>query len=189
MVNNLFINRSTKRSKLSLIILALLVAFIPMVSIFPTNNPGSITSTKIRGLNTTITPAISGNTMTFSLSGPMKLSVEVNGNINRNLMIFANPLEVNPPSPTDPDVIYLGPGLYQQDYTVPSGKTLYIAGGQGGINMDNATNAKLIGRGVLDRPDKIGISAHFTNQITIDGIIVNNYGNLDNGGWWAQIVI
>ncbi|KRE35225.1 discoidin domain-containing protein [Paenibacillus sp. Soil522] len=128
--------------------------------------------------------------MTFSISGPMKLSVEVNGNVNRNLMIFANPLEVNPPSPTDPDVIYLGPGLYQQDYTVPSGKTLYIAGGavvQGGIVMDTATDAKVIGRGVLDRPDKIGISAHYTNQITIDGIIVNNYGNLDNGGYGINL--
>ena len=155
-----------------------------------TYNPGAITSTTIRGLNTTITPAISGNTMTFSVSGPMKLSLEVNGNINRNLMIFANPVEVNPPSPTDPDVIYLGPGLYQQDYTVPSGKTLYIAGGavvQGGIVMDAATNAKVIGRGVLDRPDKIGISAQFTNQITIDGIIVNNYGNLDNGGYGINL--
>ena len=80
--------------------------------------------------------------------------MDVNGDVDNNLMIFANPLEVNPPSPTDPDVIYLGPGLYTQNYIVPSGKTLYIAGGavvKGGVIMNNATNAKVIGRGVLDR--------------------------------------
>jgi hypothetical protein len=150
-----------------------------------TYNVGSITSAVIRGLNLGITPTINGNTMTFSISGPMKLSVEVNGNVNRNLMIFANPLEVNPPSPTDPDVIYLGPGVYTQDYTVTSGKTLYIAGGavvKGGVILDNATNAKVIGRGVLDHPQGKAISADYTNQITIDGIIVNDYGNGNEGG-------
>ncbi|WP_307602086.1 discoidin domain-containing protein [Paenibacillus sp. V4I9] len=150
-----------------------------------TYNIGTITSSRIRGLNTEITPNINGNTMTFSISGPMKLSVEVNGNVNKHLMIFANPLEVNPPSPSDPNVIYLGPGLYQQDYTVPSGKTLYIAGGavvQGGIILDNATNAKVIGRGVLDRPAGRAISIDYSNQITVDGIIVSNYGSADGGG-------
>ncbi|WP_442952844.1 discoidin domain-containing protein [Paenibacillus sp. Soil522] len=100
-------------------------------------------------------------------------------------MIFANPLEVNPPSPSDPNVIYLGPGLYQQDYTVPSGKTLYVAGGaviQGSINLNSATNAKVIGRGVLDRPAGRAISVDNSNQITIDGIIVSNYGSADGGG-------
>jgi hypothetical protein len=150
-----------------------------------TYNAGTLTSARIRGLNTTITPAFNGNTMTFPMSGPMKLSVEVNGDINRNLMIFANPLEVNPPSPGDPNVIYLGPGIYPQDYTVPSGKTLYIAGGavvQGGIILDNATNAKVIGRGVLDRPKGRAISIDYSNQITVDGVIVNNYGSADGGG-------
>ena len=151
-----------------------------------TYNAGTLTSARIRGLNTEITPTINGNTMTFSISGPMKLSVEVNGDVNHNIMIFANPLEVNPPSPTDPNVIYLGPGLYQQDYTVPSGKTLYIAGGaviKGSVDMSNATNAKVIGRGVIDHPWYVGIFADYTNQITIDGVIVNGYGSGNNGGY------
>ena len=150
-----------------------------------TYNTGTLTSARVRGLNTEIPPTINGNTITFSMSGPMKLSVEVNGDINRNLMVFANPVEVNPPSPTDPNVIYLGPGLYTQDYTVPSGKTLYIAGGavvRGAIILDSATNAKVIGRGVLDRPSGRAISVDYSNQITIDGIIVNNYGSGNNGG-------
>jgi hypothetical protein len=81
-----------------------------------TYNIGTLQSAKIRGLNQTITPTISGNTMTFTMAGPMKLSVEVNGNVNNHLMIFANPLEVNPPSANDPNVIYLGPGIYNTLY-------------------------------------------------------------------------
>ncbi len=155
------------------------------VEVEATYNAGTIESARVRGLNKSFTPTITGNTMNFTISGPTKLSVEVNGDVNRNIMIFANPLEVNPPSPGDPDVIYLGPGIYQRDYDVPSGKTLYIAGGaviRGAINLDSTTNAKVIGRGVLDRPTGRGISADYANQVTIDGIIVNNYGSLDQGG-------
>jgi hypothetical protein len=155
------------------------------VEVSVTKNSGAITSAEVRSLNLTITPVISGNTMTFTISGPMKVSAAVDGDINRNLMIFANPLEVNPPSSTDPNVIYLGPGIYNQDYTVPSGKTLYIAGGaivRGGVILDNATNAKVLGRGVIDRPKGKAISADYTNQITIDGVIANNYGSSDQGG-------
>ena len=110
----------------------------------------------------------------------MKLSAVVNGDVYNTLDIFANPVEVNPPSPTDPNVIYLGPGYYKQDYIVPSGKTLYIAGGaviKGEVVLDNATNAKVIGRGVLDHPPGRAVSANYANQITIDGIIVNDYGD------------
>ena len=155
------------------------------VELSVTNNNGSITSANIRPSNNNITPTINGNTMTFTISGPMKLSAVVNGDVNNTVDIFANPLEVNPPSPTDPNVIYLGPGYYNQDYVVPSGKTLYIAGGavvKGSVIMDNATNAKVIGRGVLDRPSNRGVSADHANQITIDGIIVNNFADGNNGG-------
>jgi hypothetical protein len=148
-----------------------------------TDSGGNITSAAIRPLGNNITPVINGNTMTFTIDSPRKLSVEVNGDVNHNLAVFDNPVEVNPPSPTDPNVIYLGPGVYWQDYTVPSGKTLYLAGGaviKGSINMDNTTNAKVMGRGVLDHPAGRAISADYTNQATIDGVIVNDYGN---GGW------
>ena len=120
-----------------------------------TDNHENITSANIRPSNNNITPTINGNTMTFSISGPMKLSAVVNGDLYNTLDIFANPVEVNPPSPTDPNVIYVGPGYYTQDYAVPSGKTLYLAGGaviKGEVFLDNATNAKLIGRGVIDHP-------------------------------------
>ena len=128
-----------------------------------TYNAGTITSARIRGLNTEITPTINGNTMTFSMSGPMKLSVGVNGDVNSILMIFANPLEVNPPSPTDPNVIYLGPGLYPTGlYRAKRQDALYRRRSghpRCSVDLSNATNAKVIGRGVLDRPSYVGIFA------------------------------
>ncbi|SDG20395.1 Listeria/Bacterioides repeat-containing protein [Fontibacillus panacisegetis] len=176
------------------------------VELSVTDNTGNIESAEIRPSHNNIIPDINGNTMTFTISGPVKLSVEVNGNVQDNLHIFANPLEVNPPNPDDPDVlyvapgttytpspsdpsiIYVAPGYHTQDFVVKSGKTLYIAGGaaiKGGIVLDNATNAKVIGRGVLDRPLEKAISADYTNQIVIDGIIANNYGVANNGGYGA----
>ena len=155
------------------------------VDISVTDNLENITSATIRPTNKNITPTINGNTMTFSISGPMKLSAVVNGDLYNTLDIFANPVEVNPPSPTDPNVIYVGPGYYTQDYTVPSGKTLYLAGGaviKGEVFLDNATNAKLIGRGVIDHPPGRAVSANYANQITIDGIIISGFGDADNGG-------
>ena len=155
-----------------------------------TYNSGTVTSAAIHPTSAGLTPAVTGNTMTFSISGPTKLSVEVNGNVNTNLHLFVNPLEVNPPSPTDPNVIYLGPGVHNQSYTVPSGKTLYLAGGgviNGSVNFQSANNAKFIGRGMLSRPNYGGLVINFSNNITVDGIIVNNYGNANGGGTGTNI--
>ncbi len=160
------------------------------VNISVTSNIGSISTAVIRPAANNITPTINGNTMTFSISGPMNISAEVNGDANNTLDLFANPVDPNPPSPTDPNVIYVGPGLYTQDYVVPSGKTLYIAGGaviQGGISLDNATNAKVLGRGVILNAPYRAIEVDHANQITIDGIIVNDYGNANNGGYAINI--
>ncbi|XEC96038.1 carbohydrate binding domain-containing protein [Paenibacillus tarimensis] len=155
------------------------------VDVSVTYNTGTVSTAKVRPTSKGITPAINGNTLTFTIPGPTKLSVEVNDDIKRNLHLFANPLEVNPPSPDDPDVIYLGPGVYEGYQTVPSGKTLYIAGGavvKGGVFLDGAKNAAVIGRGILDRPSWRGISVNYAENITIDGIIVNDYGMGGGGG-------
>jgi hypothetical protein len=158
------------------------------VDVSVTYNAGTVTTAKVRPASRGITPAISGNTMTFTISGPTKLTVDVNGDTKHNLHLFANPLEVNPPSPSDPNVIYVAPGVYNQDFSVPSGKTLYIAGGaviRGGIFLDYAKNATVRGRGILDHPAWRGISVNYAENITVDGIIVNDYGM---GGWGGDLV-
>lgn len=156
------------------------------VEVSVTLNSGSMITAKIRPLSKNITPLVNGNTMTFTISGPMKLSVEVNGDRYNNLHLFANPIEVNPPTASDTNVTYLGSGIYTGDYNVASGKTLYLAGGailKGTVTLSNTTGAKLLGRGIIDHPSYQAITSDFSDKSTIDGIIVVDYGDGNSGGW------
>jgi hypothetical protein len=136
------------------------------------------------GITPTFTPG--GNTVTFTIDHPAKLSVEMNGTTNQDtgavsiknpLLIFADEMEQNVPSPTDPNVIYIGPGYHSAttnnadslgrpilDTTlsvlgqpsgqlhVSSGQTVYIAGGafvHGYINEADQTDITVRGRGIL----------------------------------------
>lgn len=155
-----------------------------------TYNAGTMSSVKIRPSAKNITPTKSGNTATFTISGPMKLVLDVNDNVDNDLIIFANSLETNVPSSSDPNVIYKGPGLYTGNITVPSGKTLYLAGGavvRGGIIADDATNVTIRGRGILLQPDGEGISVDRSSGVTIEGIIVNGFANANNGGYGIDL--
>lgn len=116
---------------------------------------GTIGSVIVRPLSLGIKPIINGNVMTFNIDKPCKLSVEIAGVYTKDLLfIFADAPEVNVPSPTDPNVIYFGPGVHDigSNYTIPGGKTLYIAGGAyvtGAIKNRDQSNIKILGRGVI----------------------------------------
>jgi hypothetical protein len=123
-----------------------------------------------------ITPTVAGNTIGFSMTQSRYVSVEPNGSFERPLLLFANPVEVDPPKPDDPNVLYFGPGVHEIGTTkIESGKTVYIAGGaivRGKILPDekpvqernwagnkvytnlicieNARNVTVRGRGILD---------------------------------------
>lgn len=145
---------------------------------------GKIDTARVRPLSYGITPAISGDTLTFTLDKPQKVSVEVNGDDHGNLHVFANPLETDRPDPKDPNVIYFGPGLHKpgtagragNTLRIPSGKTVYLAGGavvQARLLCDHVENVTIRGRGVLLQPDR-GVEVTFSNNVTIDGITVIN---------------
>lgn len=177
--------------------------FTGTVDISIAYNKGLIESARIRPLYYGITPAVRGNTITFSLSEPRKLSVEVNGDIFGNLQLFADPVETSRPDPNDPNVMYYGPGLHQVGrVAVPSGKTVYLAGGalvEGSFHLNKVDNVRILGRGILyqsngtppnagrsqqPRPQGIvppprGSSARrdallieFSHDISVDGIII-----------------
>src|ERR1700677_697304 len=124
-----------------------------------TYNKGAIQKAEIRPASYKIQPLLedtAGSTLSFVLDRPRNLSIEVNGDRHHNLHLFATPLETNRPSPTDPNVIYFGPGLHtdRQVIRVKSGGTVYLAGGsvvQGIIvTEDGATNVTIRGRGIID---------------------------------------
>lgn len=161
------------------------------VELSVTYNLGTVSTVKVRPTAEGITPSVSGNTATFTISGPTKLVVDVNDNVDQDLMIFANPLETNVPSASDPNVIYYAPGYYDAgDIVVPSGKTLYLAGGavvRGGIFANDVTNVTIRGRGILYLPPSIGVQVHRSTGVTIDGLLINGHGNANNGGYGIDI--
>lgn len=161
------------------------------VEISVTYNLGTATTAKVKPSAEGIVPALTGNTATFTISGPTKLVVDFNDNVDQDLMIFASPLESDIPSASDPNVLYYGPGFHEAgEIHLTSGQTLYLAGGavvRGGIFANDVSNVSIRGRGILFQPPTIGVQVHRSNNVTIDGIIVNGYGNANTGGYGVDI--
>lgn len=138
-----------------------------------------------------LTPRISGRTVSFTLNRPGQATLEVNGDWNNSLHIFANPIET-PPDSNDANVIYFGPGVHTvQPFTVPSGKSVYVAAGAviyfkqpagdgSGACITLDSNTALRGRGIIDgsllpKPNPYGnlISA-VGSRIVVDGVILRD---------------
>ncbi|HMI02816.1 MAG TPA: glycosyl hydrolase family 28 protein [Pedobacter sp.] len=169
--------------------------FSGKVEVSVTYNKGPVKEVKIRPSSHGIVKSVKGNTITFSLTEPRNLSVEVNGDIFHNLQLFANPLETTKPLPSDTSVVYYGPGIhYIGDLKIPSNKTVYIAGGaivQGSLTISKAENVRILGRGILTqvaiaqipsenpapktsfrRTRNDEITVEFSKNIEINGFIV-----------------
>jgi hypothetical protein len=83
----------------------------------------------IRPKSARIPSQTQGDTLTFTLDSPRKLSIEPH-EINEPLLLFANRPENNPPKQGDPNVVYFGPGIHKPKRIVlKAGQTLYLAGG------------------------------------------------------------
>lgn len=120
------------------------------------------------------------NAITFTLDRPANLSVEFDGDIFNNLHLFANPIDVNKPKRTKAkNLIYFGPGIHQlpgDTLMVPSGKTVYVAGGaivRGTIWVKNAENVRVYGRGEV-HPVGRGAGVYVANSknVEVDGLIM-----------------
>jgi len=154
--------------------------FAGTVEVSVTLHADAIRSARIRPLSYNIQPAVQGSTLTFSLSQPRNVSVEVNGDIFANLHLFSNPIENERPDPNDPRVLYYGPGLHTipgNRLLVPSGKTVYIAGGavvRGQIVCNGVSDVRVLGRGIIDQPRgslRIANSA----RVEVDGVIGSQF--------------
>jgi hypothetical protein len=149
------------------------------VSVRKTN--GIVHEVRVRPSSAGIKVKVAGNVATFTMPEPRKLSVEFDGDRLHNLHILASPLETDRPNPSDPDVIWFGPGVHQPEdgsdvYHIASNKTVYIAGGalvRGRLVLDHVENVKILGRGILDEPEQ-GIEIDDSRGITVDGPIVVN---------------
>ena len=156
--------------------------FSGVVEVFVRKNNDNVQSVKLRPSSYAIKPTIRGNTITFKLTQPKKLSIEFNGDKLHNLHVFANPVEKNRPDSNDANVMYFGPGLHlapdsvKKEIHIPSNKTVYIAGGavvKAKFVCDSVKNVRIIGRGIIDRPQE-GVAVNFSDNVEIDGITFIN---------------
>lgn len=156
--------------------------FAGKVEVFVRKNNSTVQSVRIRPSSYGITPATNGNTITFTLTQPRKISVEFNGDKLHNLHLFANAIERNKPDPQDPNVIYFGPGVHTpaakpgEAYRISGGKTVYIDGGaivRAKLVCDSVSNVRICGRGILDQPQE-GVQVSHASNVTIEGITMIN---------------
>lgn len=150
------------------------------VEVQVTSNKGAINTSRIRPLSYGISQTVNGNSLTFKLDKPRNLSVEVNGDIFHNLHLFANPIDVNVPKKKKAkNLIYFGPGIHQLpggSLLVPSGKTVYVAGGaivRGTIRVKNAHDVKVLGRGYVGLVSRgAGVSIENSRNVLVEGLVM-----------------
>ena len=150
------------------------------IQVIPTYT--NVESARIRPLSYDIPLDIDGDTLTFTLKQPSNLSVEINGDIFRNLHLFANPIDTHKPQKSNigkKDYIYFAPGLHKlpgDTLWVKSNTTVYIDGGArvvGQLVADNVENVKFYGRGEVHPEGRgEGISIRNSHNINVDGVIV-----------------
>lgn len=95
----------------------------------------------------------------------------------------------------DTDIVYVKPGFYSEGYKetphyIKDNQTWYLEPGvviQGLMNLDYTTNAKLIGRGLMWRPQYASITVNDAVNAHIEGMMGLNHGWADNGGYFINI--
>lgn len=124
------------------------------------------------------------STVQFLLFQPENVSVEFDGNITDNLLLFTS----KPPVSADEakkmtkkegrEFIYYGAGVYDEDtIKVASNTTLYLAGGayfKGTFAIEDAENVSIIGRGIA-RPERgyEGCHVYRSKNVLVDGLVLN----------------
>ena len=133
----------------------------------------------------TIANVQNDSTVQFLLFQPENVSVELDGDITGNLLVFTS----RPPMSREEaereakqqgrEFRYFAPGFYnQQDsISVPSNTTVYLAGGAyftGTFAINDAQNVSILGRGIA-RPAKgyEGCHVYRSKNVLVDGLVLN----------------
>ena len=140
---------------------------------------GGTTKARVRPDSYGITPEVGGDTMVFTLDEPKDVIVQINDEIFDCLHIITNRVQKHAPSADDPDVLYYGPGLHTVPgniLTVPSGKTVYLAGGavlKAQLDVKGVEKVTVKGHGVLLAPTSSvgGLRIENSKNCGVDGVI------------------
>ena len=132
----------------------------------------------------TIANVLNDSVVQFLLFQPENVSVELDGNITNNLLVFTSKPTI---SKDDAEKAaksqgrifrYYAPGLYKEEtIKVPSNTTVYLDGGSyfsGSFAIEDAENVSIIGRGIA-RPANgyEGCHVYRSKNVLVDGLIVN----------------
>ena len=132
----------------------------------------------------TIAQVENDSTVKFLLFQPENVSVEFDGNITDNLLVFTSKPAI---SKEDAEKAansqgrtfrYYAPGMYTEEtIKVPSNTTVYLEGGSyfsGTFAIEDARNVSILGRGIARPTDGYeGCHVHRSNNVLIDGMILN----------------
>lgn len=153
-----------------------------------------VTSAKVLPSSRGISPHINGREISFEAVPGDRLTLEVNGDEYHSLHIFTDLPEEEQIDPSDPNVIYYGPGdHYVSRIIVRSNQTLYIARGavlygEMYLNAQSGAcspvisligdNIKVRGRGIVDGSLCSTLTTHLLsvhgNNISIEGITLRD---------------
>lgn len=141
----------------------------------------------IRPTDKKINGSVSGKTVTFNISEAGQYSIEPNGDHNKAILLFANPVE-SAPSGNVTTVT----GKREQNITVFSGQTLYLAPGavlKGSVVVQS--NGSVVGRGIINGGEydtwlnigtRLPIETYNANNVTLKGFTI-----LDSNCWNIQL--
>ena len=152
-----------------------------------------VRSAKILPSAPAMKPTVSGRDITFPVSQPANLTIEINDDPIHSLHLFANPPEAAPPDPHDPSVIYFGPGIHElpDGIRVDANHTVYLADGAivKGVGVARSALIRLEGdhisvrgRGIIDGGD---CPTHSRSLITVHGsdILLEGVTLTDSPTW------
>lgn len=160
-------------------------SFSGRVTVRVTKLNGPFTSCKILPSGYGIEPRIEGRSVLFDLDQARKVSVEFDNDIRHPVLVFADPPETNVPSPEDPNVIYFSPGVHtlEQTLDIPSGTTVYLAGGayvKGRLASNGAKRVKIIGRGVLSGEEFESRTEHLVRVQDVRNLLIEGITLVDS---------
>ncbi|MFU8893682.1 MAG: glycosyl hydrolase family 28 protein [Luteolibacter sp.] len=145
----------------------------------------------IRPLSSGIKARVENGVIRFTLTRPLNLSVELDGDLADPLFIFANPELPKPPDRNDPKVRYFESGKIHEpgEILLGDGETLYLEGGaivRAVVRARNGANIRIGGAGILDA----GTRNQKINMLVIRecrGAILENLILLDPLGWTIHV--
>ncbi|CAI7588964.1 unnamed protein product [Penicillium discolor] len=156
-----------------------------------TYTPGSVDLVAIRPASRDIKTELRDNVITFTLNRAQDVMLELNGNKWKALHLLTNTIDPDAPSEDTKDVWYFGPGLNQGsaysritdgvNLMVPSGITVYIAGGafiNFRLNFVGVSNSAVRGHGFILGPKggyvqrELGGAIHMSqaSNIHVEGV-------------------